>query len=223
MKVSCVFIFSRLINFRSRVHLHKKWSSNIWTIQSLLQPYLQACTCGLSSYCDTSSCACGSPLQFRRQFGSSGLSSSFIFSDNISAYGTRLSCHKFNCWRGRDGDARSHDSQSLSSDDSSSILSYCFCASALLRLCSFLLWATRCCTSSTWGYQAKLYMRLSRQWLCTQRLHWTPRPLQHVWIGRLKCKRWYYMLPLQRTGTHLVCVYIYIFLRLHAQVRTRRV
>ena len=154
MKVSCVFLFSRLINFRSRVHLHKKWSSNIWTIHSLLQPYLQACTCGLSSYCGTFSCACGSPLQFRRQFDSSGLSSSFISSDDISAYGTGLRCHKFNCWRGRDGDARSHDSQSLSSDDSYSILSYCFCASALLRLCSFLLWATRCCTSSAWGYQA---------------------------------------------------------------------
>ena len=137
MKVSCVFLFSRLINFRSHVHLHKKWSINIWTIHSLLQSYLQACTCGLSSYCGTSSCACESPLQFRRQFGSLGLSSSFISSDDISAYGTGLRCHKFNCWRGRDGDARSHDSQSLSSDDSYSILSYCFCASALLRLCSF--------------------------------------------------------------------------------------
>jgi hypothetical protein len=38
MKVSCVFLFSRLINFRSRVHLHKKWSSNIWTIQACCSP-----------------------------------------------------------------------------------------------------------------------------------------------------------------------------------------
>jgi hypothetical protein len=62
----------------------------------------------------------------------------------------------------------------------------------------------------------ELCMRLSSQWLCTQRLHWTPRPLQHVWIGRLKCRRWYYMLPLQRTGTHLVVIYL-----LHNKINTK--
>ncbi|XP_023157134.1 uncharacterized protein [Zea mays] len=153
----------RLINFRSYVHLHKKWSSNIWTIHNLLRPYLQACTCGLSSYCGISSCACGSSLQFHRQFGSSGLSSSFISSDDISAYGTGLRCHKFNCWRGRDGDARSHDSQSLPSADSSFILSIlflCLCTATIIFL--FIV-----------GHQKlhKLCMRLSSQWLCTQRLY----------------------------------------------------
>ncbi|XP_023157136.1 uncharacterized protein [Zea mays] len=116
----------RLINFRSYVHLHKKWSSNIWTIHNLLRPYLQACTCGLSSYCG-------------------------------------LRCHKFNCWRGRDGDARSHDSQSLPSADSSFILSIlflCLCTATIIFL--FIV-----------GHQKlhKLCMRLSSQWLCTQRLY----------------------------------------------------